>query len=234
MSETIASVIADHRVVYHSVDALVFEPAQVDKVVVSFTGMKLNRYERWSWFHDQYLKGSNTLYIVFKDDDHAFYLDRDSTGPVSAHHADFILDKLTKYNLDSKQLYTVGSSMGGYAAVYFAFRLNARAATSVSPLVDIASARLLPPGNLWERKMLELGNEWIDLDQYVLESNNNPEVFLMYGKYPPDIAAANKLISALDVKNIVHTEEHVDQDTHGDFLSYDKMFKLIDTWILAQ
>jgi predicted esterase len=233
MSEIINSTIDAYKIIGHKVDALVFEPNHVEKIVISFTGMQADRYNRWSWFHARHLKNDTTLYMVFKDDDHLFYLDRPGLGLVTEHHIDFIQNRMHHHNLNSKQIYTVGNSMGGYAAVYFAFELDARAAISVCPLVDLSSTRLLPSGNLWERKMLQLGNHWIDLDQYVLKSTGNPEIFLIHGQYPPDVVAANKLIVALDQKDTVYTKEIVDQTTHGDFLSYNKMFELIDTWSLT-
>ena len=238
MTRPIEQVIDQHRVTYHSVDALVFEPTQVDKILVSFTGMQIGHYNRWSWFCDRYQQ-DNTLYIVFKDDDRLFYLDREPQNPVSTHHADFILDKLAKHQLDSKKLYTLGTSMGGYSAIYFAFRLDAYAAITSSPLVDIDSATptvnpntdvLEPTTNLWSRQMAALGNTWIDLDQYVLQSAATPRIFLTHGTYRPDLAAVTKLTAALKEKNISYIIDQVDKNEHADYLSAATLFDLINHW----
>ena len=238
MTRTIEQVIDQHRVTYHSVDALVFEPAQVNKILVSFTGMQIGHYNRWSWFCDRYQQ-DNTLYIVFKDDDRLFYLDREPQNPVSKHHADFILSKLAKHQLDSKKLYTLGTSMGGYSAIYFAFRLDAYAAITSSPLVDVDSATpkpnpetnvTEPTTNLWSRQMTALGSAWIDLDQYILQCNSRPRIFVAHGTYRPDLAAVAKLKSALEIKNIDYIVDQVNKNEHADYLSAATLFDLIDHW----
>jgi hypothetical protein len=238
MSQTIVEVIKEHRVVHQSIDALVFEPDTVEKIVVCFTGMQVGRYNRWSWFCNRY-QLDKILYIIFKDDDRLFYLDRETKGLVSEHHSEFIINKLKKHNLDSKKLYTIGSSMGGYAAIYFAFKLNAAVAMATSPLADIDSAtpRINPENNtlspattLWIRQMKALGNNWVDLDQYILMSHSNPQVFLTYGTNPPDVLAANKLINAMTLKNIKHIDQPVDSNNHADFLSLRLILELINSW----
>lgn len=238
MTRTIDEVICEHKITYHSVDALVFEPPFVEKIVVSFTGMQIGHYNRWSWFCDRY-QTDNTMYIVVKDDDRMFYLDREFKGSVSDHHEDFIQDKLLKHNLDSKKLYTLGTSMGGYSAIYFAFRLNAYAAITSSPLVDIDSATprlntntnvLEPTTNLWARQMQSLNDKWIDLDQYILQSKSNPKIFLAHGTYGPDLKAANKLCTAFKLKNISYIVQQVNNDKHGDYLPSKTLFDLIADW----
>lgn len=238
MNSTIDEVIANHRITHHSVDALVFEPTTVEKVVVSFTGMQIGHYNRWSWFCNRYQQ-DNTLYIIFKDDDRMFYLDRENKGPVSDHHAEFILEKLKKHRLNSKKLYTLGMSMGGYSAIYFAFKLNAYAAITSTPLVDIDSATprpspdtevLEPTTNLWTRQMAALGDNWIDLDQYILQSGTDPKIFLAHGTYAPDVAAASKLTSALNSKNISYIVRQVDKNEHSDYLPADLLFDLLQQW----
>lgn len=238
MTKTISEVIDKHKVTYHSVDALVFEPPVVEKVLVSFTGMQLGHYNRWSWFCNRY-EQENVLYIVAKDDDHMFYLDRESKGSVTEHYTEFIVEKLSKHKLDSKNLYTLGTSMGGYSAIYFAFKLDAYAAVTSSPLVDIDSATprlnhktnsLEPTTNLWLRQMQALGNKWVDLDQYILQSDSDPKIFLAHGTYGPDLSATNKLLLALESKNISYIVQQVDNDKHGDYLPAKTLFDLINDW----
>jgi hypothetical protein len=129
--------------------------------------------------------------------------------------------------------------MGGYAAIYFAFKLDAKIAMATSPLVDIDSATprldlltgvLSPATTLWKRQMLALENNWIDLDQYILESNSTPKIFLTYGTNPPDILAANKLLNVMTLKNIEYINQPVDNNNHADFLSLDLILDLIHMW----
>lgn len=223
---------------YHSVDALVFEPSVVEKILVSFTGMQIGHYNRWSWFCDRYHQ-DKTLYIVLKDDDRMFYLDREHKGPVSEHHAEFIQQQLTKHKLQSKNLYTLGTSMGGYSAIYFAFKLDAYAAITSSPLVDIDSATpklnadtniLEPTTNLWQRQMQALGSKWIDLDQYIAQSTATPKIFAIHGTYLPDLKAANKLRASLESKNISHIIQQINNNEHGDYLPNKMLFDLISCW----
>lgn len=219
-------IIAQHRVQHKSVDCVVFEPEKATRLVANFTGMQLGNFNRWSWFHQRFLTNDNTIYISFKDDEHLFYLDR-ASATVASDHIEFVKMKMETHGLSNKDLYFIGSSMGAYAAIYFAFALDAKKAVASVPQVDFESAKLIHPWTLWNRKMNELGEHWIDLDKHIRQSSGNPEILLLHGTHPADSSAAENLVRALEERNIVFDRIKFDTEDHKDFLSqeyYDELF----------
>lgn len=219
-------IIEQHRVHFKSVDCVVFEPEKATRLVANFTGMQLGNFNRWSWFHNRFLTNDNTIYISFKDDEHLFYLNRE-TATVASDHIEFIKTKMEAHGLTSKDLYFIGSSMGAYAAIYFAFALDAKKAVASVPQVDFESAKLIAPWTLWNRKMSELGSYWIDLDVFVRQCDTSPEVLILHGKHEADTSAANRIEAAFIDKNIVYERVRFETDKHQDFLSteyYDRLF----------
>lgn len=212
----------------NGIDALVMCGESPKRAVISFSSMSPGKYERWSWFNEKQKAGSDDLYIVFKDEDHHYYIGDDK---VSMHlrHQKFILNLLSKHGLKTSDLYIVGSSMGGYAALYFGFWLNAAGIIAVNPQVDYQSARRHSMQN-WERKIRESGINWVDLNDFVYRFKSKPNIHLEHGDYPADASAAQKLINSLDDLKITYTRSFVGGDHGGASLTKDRLFSIIEFW----
>jgi hypothetical protein len=226
MSEYFEDILSKFLIETNSVSALVFEPTIANKVVINFTGMNLGKFERWSWFKERYDNNDNTVYICLKDDEHLFFLDRSTNTSFVKEHLDFINHYLDKHKLTSKDVIFTGSSMGGYAAIYYAFLLDAKGAIVANPLCNLESAKL-HQYNLWQRKMLELGNYWIDLDQTILDYKSDPKIYIISSQYPPDINAAKDLLKSFEKLKITYIREQSSLDTHTDLLNKETLFKII-------
>lgn len=219
-------IIAQHKIASDLVDCIVFEPQRVERIVVSFTGMQLGNYNKWSWYYQDYHLGT-TLFIVFKDDEHLYYLDREDR-PVVRYHREFIQEYIAKHNLTCKHVTTVGSSMGGYAAVYYAFLFDYKLAIASVPIVDYESALLIEPYNTWTRKMTQLGEKWIDLDKFLdTVTESTATVFLIHGQFPADLSASGKLAASLDKIGTKYKREITDGEIHFEYLTRPKLMALI-------
>jgi hypothetical protein len=218
-------VIEKHKIINNTVDSIVFEPNSVSRIVVSFTGMQLGNYNKWSWYYQDYQQ-STTLFIVFKDDEHLYYLNRDERSVVREHY-DFIQHYITKYNMTNKQVITVGSSMGGYAAIYYAFLFDFKLAIASVPIVDYESALLIKPYNTWTRKMDQLGDNWIDLDKFLDTTKSTTKVYLIHGQFPADLSASKKLTRKFDQLGVPYQHDITDGEIHFEYLTRDKLMNII-------
>lgn len=220
-------IIKKHSLKIGIIDALVFEPKEVCRVVVNFTGMNPNKFDRWSWYYERYKAVDKTLYICLKDDDHLFFLNRESCLDYEEQLVSFVKHYLEKHSVSTSDLYTVGSSMGGYAAIYYAFKLGGEAAIASNPLVNRAAAAL-HKFTLWSRKIDEVGKHFVRLHDYVSRKKNT-FVYVESGEYLADRAASLDLVMSLTRVGNSHCYVQTDHEEHTDTISKEKLFMLLDT-----
>jgi hypothetical protein len=226
-------IIQRHYVAYKTVDCLVFEPTKVEKILISFTGMQRGHFNKWSWYHHEHQKDTSILFIVFRDDEHLYFLDRPRKTYVD-DHLEFINQKINQHGLTSKDVYTTGSSMGGYAAVYYAFLLNANIAIASVPMVDYKSAELIKPWTLWTRQMSAVGEYWVDLNDFILTQSSTTDVYIIHGQFEADVNAVDNLIKSLEKLGIRYERDVVDGETHYEYLTLDKLMSIINNGITTQ
>lgn len=206
-------------------DAMAFSDADPKFAIINFSSMNIGKFERWSWFYQRRMR-LPCLYVFLRDDDQHYYLGKE--GQLAPSRLQLIRNELDKYGIPEKNTLTIGSSMGGYAAVYFAHELHSRAAVSINPQVDLESATLHNFSN-WARKMREVGSGWIDLHDFVLRHAAQPAVYLRTGKYIADQVAGDKLEDALTVKGHRLVREYDEIETHGwGTLSSGRLFEIME------
>jgi predicted esterase len=218
-------ILKKHKIGTDLVDGVAFVPSVVNRLVISFTGMNPGKFERWSWFHEWYQSDCSTLYIVLRDEEHLFYLNRKSRL-VQRDTLTFLIGIMSKYNIDPSSVVTVGSSMGGYAAIHYGCTLNVGLSISSVPLVDTESASL-NKYSLWTRKMNELESNWVDLHEFVQSHSSCPTIHLIHGKYEADLMAATKLKKSLLSRNAQVYCTSTDNDCHGDYLTKEMLRDLL-------
>jgi len=226
-------IIQKHLVSYKTVDSLVFEPTKVEKILVSFTGMQLGHFNKWSWYYHEHQKDTSILFIVLRDDEHLYFLDRPKKTYVD-DHLEFINQKIEQYGLTSKDVYTTGASMGGYAAVYYGFLLDAKVTIASVPTVDYKSAELIKPWTLWTRQMNSVGEHWVDLHDFILTQKSTTDVYIIHGQFNADVSAADNLIKSLEKLGLRYEREVVNGETHAEYLTLDKMMSIINNGITIQ
>ncbi|MCY0967115.1 hypothetical protein [Parathalassolituus penaei] len=233
------------------VEALVWSDGTPVRAVVSFTSMNPGKFERCSWFCDGGLTES-TLFILLRDENQWYYLGKKNEiqspylyfikkilqkynvnclggkNEIQSPYLSFIKKILQKYNVNCKDVTAVGSSMGGYAAVYMTAALGFSYCLSVNPQVDYDSASL-HKHSLWTRKMAE--SAWIDLDQFILKSPMLGDSYfhLIRGNYIADRSAMEKLTGALDRRSAKYNLEIVENNEHGWMgMSKERLFSILN------
>lgn len=220
--------LSKYEVKRNGIDALVMCGKSPKRAVISFSSMNPGKYERWSWFFERHASGCDDLYIIFKDDSQRYYLGDNSTS-MNIRHIKFISEQLEANGLQPKNCYMTGSSMGGYAAIYFGFSIGAAGIISINPQIDYASARRHSLQN-WERKIRETQDSWVDLNDFVYRFNNKPKLHIEHGDYPADVSAIEKLVDSLTKMKISYSREFTGGDHSTTTINRQRLFDIIDFW----
>ena len=93
------------------------------------------------------------------------------------------------------QVFTVGSSMGGYAALYYAMVLQLGGAVVCAPQTTRRALQAHQYRN-WAQQARATGEQWRDLDMLVHAVDHTPAVYLEHGSYAADLLAAESLLGA--------------------------------------
>lgn len=228
-AESSVDIVNKYNASRDGVDALIISAPHPVRAIVSFSSMNPGKFERWSWFHERHLAGWNELYIVLKDDSQHYYLGTDD-APLSIRHHKFISAVLNEFGVPTGRTYAVGSSMGGYAALYYSFWLGFAGAIAVNPQTDYASARRHRLQN-WERQIRQTGSQWVDLRDYIFRTSHLPKLHIEHGDHPADHSAAESLINALNERRTSYTRKFLNDAEHGGAsLTKDRMFSIIEHW----
>ena len=176
-------------------DGIYYPSPNAKRLVVFFSSMGKDRFDRYSWFWEQDEVWNYTAYLFLKDDSF-HYFQGDDTKPLRESIKRIINHHMLLASVDNQSVYMVGNSMGGYAAIFFAFYLNAKAAIVSNPQVNFRSSQMHHFLN-WERHIREVGTQWYDLDLFVRKYISKPHVYIEFGNYMADKCAGKDLVQAL-------------------------------------
>ncbi len=176
-------------------DGVYYPCKDAKRLIVSFSSMGKDRYDRYSWFWQEDEVWPETAYLFIKDDDFQYFLGNDAK-PLFQTFRKLILRFMDMSGVGAQQVFTIGGSMGGYAAIYYASVMQLNGALMTNPQLDYASARAHQYQN-WERQIRSTGAEWYDIAEFVHKWPAMPNVYIEYGNYRADKIAAEKLIEAL-------------------------------------
>lgn len=182
------------------------------RLLVLFSSMGKDRYDRYSWFWQEDEHWAETAYLFLKDDSFNYFLG-DDEKPLTQTFRKIILHHMVLANVKEEQVFTVGGSMGGYAAIYYASLMQLNGAIVSNPQLDYASTRAHCFSN-WERQIRQVGSQWYDLGEFIFKWQRIPNVYIEYGDYRADRLAAEKFIdSALEGPSLIIARK-ADWDGH--------------------
>jgi pimeloyl-ACP methyl ester carboxylesterase len=167
------------------------------RLIVVFSSMGKDRYDRYSWFWQEDEHWIDSAYLFLKDDSFHYFLGTDER-PLSQSFRKIILHHMSLAGVTEDQVFTIGGSMGGYAAIYYASLMQLNGAVVTNPQLDYASTRAHSYSN-WERQIREIGSQWYDLGDFIFKWPHIPNIYIEYGNYRADSIAAEKFISAARV-----------------------------------
>ncbi len=170
-----------------------FYPAEKPKrLIIVFNGATKGKYSLFSWFWCDDEKWSDTAYLFLRDDDLTWYLGNDAADYIP-HFSEIINYHIKLCGIEPASVFTLGSSMGGYAAIFYATLLGLGGVIAINPQVDKASASKF-------YGISRAGSRWRDLNEVVAGFEKVPNIALIYSYCPKDVPAANVLLDAFKEK----------------------------------
>lgn len=169
---------------------LYFPARNPKKLVVSFNGATRNKYSMWSFFYNESHSWEDTSYLFLKDDsdpNYFWWYLKDSE-----YFSDIIEYHIQKLNLTSKAVIMLGSSMGGYACIYYGLKFGVRGCISFSPQIDYLTASKF-------FTVARLKDIYVDLNDLIksVPDDELPMMYLNYSDFPHDKLAAYHLIDEM-------------------------------------
>lgn len=190
---------------FHIVDGceFIYYPSKNPKrLILNFSSMGKNRFDRYSRYWDPSESwDSDAAYIFFKDDTFCYFLGTEE-NPKESTYFRIVRDFVNICSLRNEQVYTVGGSMGGYAAIFYALSLELGGAIVAAPQIDKRSM-VAHKYNNWTKNSNQTGGNWRDLNVYSYAFEKLPYLYIEYGKYPSDVLAAEGLIEVYKNKKSI-------------------------------
>lgn len=194
-------------------------------LIICFTAMHHDRFDRVSWFYENGV-WEDTCYLFLQDNSFHYYLGSDTENDFSLYRRIiehfFKQDKFLKRNT-----ITLGSSMGGYAALYYAIEFAFGGAISAVPQLDRESANLHKFQN-WVKFIFECGTQWKDMLDIIKEKEKLPLIYLEYGNYEADKQTAHKFLNELKEKSSFYISRKIDENEHAMLFERENIILIID------
>jgi hypothetical protein len=189
-----------------------FYPAEKPTYLyIIFTSAVKNKYEMWSWFWRDSEKWTNTAYLFLKDEDFCWYLGNNECSFVE-DYSRIINYHISLTKVSKSNAFTIGGSMGGYAAIFYATILGLGGVFAFNPQINQSSNTKnirFALGNT--------GNKWVNLDELIASYKTTPAISLLYGEYSKDLSAACDLINVLKAKQCLVIFRHTGLQGHKGF-----------------
>lgn len=205
----------------------VYYPAKSPKRLVinfSFWG---DQYMMWSWFWKQKEDWDTTSYLFLKDASKSWYFGTYEL-PLIDDFSHIINHFIRLSGVGHEHVFTVGISMGGTAAIFYATILGLKAAIvdlpQIVPEIWNVHANAVAPAVLIKPHIA-----WINLLELLAETKNVPHISIHYGNCQADYLGAYQLIDALKTRKSVFTVRRSLMPGHlGDALTLSFLNKEID------
>lgn len=123
------------------------------------------------------------------------YLIYPSKNPMKEKYIKIIQSLLNEFNIDKSKTFTVGGSMGGYAAIFYAISMKLKGAIAIHPQITYKATRKHKTDE-WEKKIKSCGSQFYDLTDYLFKYEPTPFLYLEYGIYEADKEAEEELITS--------------------------------------
>ncbi len=208
----------------------IYYPARNPKnLLITFSSMGRNSYDRYSRYYDtKEVWDTDTSFIFFKDEENSFFLGTEGspmTGSILR-----IIKFISDINkIPRENIFTSGSSMGGYAAIYYSIEGQCGGALVYAPQINKKCIGMHEYRN-WDKYANLVGTAWIDLDIMIHRRSGNENLYIEYGNYPADLQAASIIKSQYEVKKkgiIISSHLDIDEHTKKDCLQKDDVLAAI-------
>jgi len=181
-------------------DYLYYPSASPKRLIVNFSSMGKDRFDRYSRYWDESQKWeSDTAYLFFKDDSYKYYIG-DDDFPKTGVYLRLIKQFLAINKLSPQQTFSVGGSMGGYGALYYAMLMGMRGVIVAAPQTTLRAMEAHKFRN-WIKHARSTGAQWRDIDMLCHSTGNFPYLYVEYGTYSADSLAVDTVLEEYKKNN---------------------------------
>lgn len=185
---------------FDNIDYLIYptcDKNRAKRLMIFFSGFSGRKtYNRFSWFWDETEKWEqDTVYLFLNDLSETWYVGTPEEPRFDTYIK--IIDNVIKeYAISKNSVFTVGGSMGGYAAILFAFKMKLKGCVAVHPQITYKATRKYI-NDSWEQKIRACKHLFYDLTDYIFKTDHRPLIYIEYGMAQTDIEACEEFINAL-------------------------------------
>lgn len=167
------------------------------KIIFTFSAMRKDKFDRYDKYWDKTEKWEqDTIYIFFKDDDFTYFIGNKKIDAIK-----YIIKNIClNFNIDFKNVYSVGSSMGGYAAIFYGLLFNFKGVLVANPQINARSVVAHKFDN-WSRIINTIQENWVDVDLFSLRFEEVPFVYIEYSSYNVDILGVECFLEQFKKQN---------------------------------
>lgn len=171
------------------------------RLVVLFSGnVGRKTYNRYSWYWDENEQwNSDVVYLFLNDIESNWYVGKEGTKDREVYTG-IIMKVAQHFGIQLSHVFTVGGSMGGYAAILYATAMKLKGAIAINPQLCFQSALRYKEGS-WEAKIRECGSNFRNLSDEVFRYGSRPIIYLEQSQYEPDQVGFNDFLDALRRKD---------------------------------
>lgn len=167
------------------------------RLIILFSGnVGRKTYNRYSWYWDEKEEwGEEVVYLFLNDVASHWYVGAEGTSEFSLY-LEIIQGVMREYAIPAENVYAVGGSMGGYAAILFAVTMKLKAAIAVNPQLCFKSAlRYKEPS--WEVQLRECGRNFRELSDEIFRHESRPIIYLEQSFYESDQVGFDDFFQAM-------------------------------------
>ncbi|MFM5253287.1 hypothetical protein ACEUBK_04020 [Aeromonas hydrophila] len=169
---------------HNGIDYLVYPSNNAKRLVVLLSGYSDRKtYNRYSWFWDDAERwNESTVYLFLNDIENTWYCGHNN-NKVDIYK-NIISMSAARYNIQDKDIFLVGGSMGGYGAFRIGSEINVGGIISINPQTSIEAVSLHNDRS-WFESIKKCGNNFIPVHE-LIDIGTSKKIYLECGKYIPD------------------------------------------------
>jgi hypothetical protein len=199
--EKIAYIKTKYEHIMFGKEHLFYPARKAKRLLIIFNGTVKNKYSMFSWFWNDKEKWQNTSYLFLKDDTTCWYLGNNEISLIE-DFSHIISHYITACKLTKDKVFTIGSSMGAYGALFYATILELGGVIALNPQVNKVS------NEVTRYSISNTGSRWQDLDKVIAAHTKAPNISLIFSHNPQDQAAGYALLEKSCVIMIKRKSSH--------------------------
>ncbi|WP_396587489.1 hypothetical protein [Bermanella sp. R86510] len=200
--------------VHKGVEYLFYPSLVSERLLIFFTGRtSYKTYNRYSWYWDETEKWQGSTSVLFLNDVENLWYVGAEENPSMFKFIEIIENTIQEIGIKKDSVFSIGGSMGGYAALLYAYQCKLRAAISIHPRLSFKAAKKYNERQ-GENDITICGRNFIDIEDLVHRTNHIPLIYLEHGTCRADEYPTASFIEELRSKSCFFINRKTDNPEH--------------------